>query len=77
MPNTNIFTEIVQEMQVEIANMRDTKPAPPVVPFMQEQVKPSKTLRQSDRMTPVQRQEVADSLGRDGVLKMLRGGKDA
>ena len=75
MPNTNIFTEIVQEMQGEIANMRDTKPVPPVVPFMQEQVKPSKTLRQSDRMTPAQRQEVANSLGRDGVLQMLRGGK--
>ena len=77
MPSTNIFTEIVLEMQGEIANMRDTKPGPPVVPFMQEQVKPSKTLRQSDRMTPAQRQEVADSLGRNGVLKMLRGGKDA
>jgi hypothetical protein len=77
MPSTNIFTEIVQEMQGEIANMRDTKPVPPVVPFMQEKMKPSKTLRQSDRMTPAQRQEVADSLGRSGVLKMLRGGKDA
>ena len=77
MPSTNIFTEIVQEMQGEIANMRDTKPVPPVVPFMQEKVKPSKTLLQLDRMTPAQRQEVADSLGRNGVLKMLRGGKDA
>ena len=71
----NIFTQIVQEMQGEIANMRDTKPSPEVTPFMKEKVKPSKTLNRSDRMTPAQRQEVANSLGRDGVLQMLRGGK--
>ena len=71
----NIFTQIVQEMQGEIANMRATKPVPEVTPFMKEKVKPSTTLKRSDRMTPAQRQEVANSLGRDGVLQMLRGGK--
>ena len=76
MANTdNVFTTIVLEMQKEVAALRDRRK--PAVAFMHEKVKPSVTLKRSDRMTRAQREEVAQSLGQEGVLKMIRGGKDA
>ena len=71
----NVFTEITRELQREVAALRDRRK--PATPFMHEKVKPSTTLRQSDRMTEAQRREVAESLGPEGVLKMIRGGQDA
>ena len=75
MARTNIMTQVVLELQQEIAEFR--RDAEAVTPFMHEKVKPSVTLKRSDRMTRAQREEVAQSLGQEGVLKMIRGGKDA
>ena len=74
MATDNIFTNVVQEMQQEVAALRDRRE--PVTPFMHEKVKPSVSLAQSDNMTKHQRREIIDGMGGDEeFLKVLRGGK--
>ena len=66
----NIFTEIVTELQDELAGLRENIDAP--TPFMQQKTTPAEFRKRHDSMSPGERKEMMEAMGRDTVLDLLR-----
>jgi heme oxygenase len=71
METDNIFTEIVKEMQDEIAGLRDDREK--ATPFMQEQVTRREYVKRLDEMSPGERKQILSEIGPDGLNALLRG----
>lgn len=67
----NIFTEIVIEMQDEIAGLRENRAQPTA--FMKQELSPSGFRKNLDKMPSEERQKLLQSLGKEETLKLLRG----
>ena len=72
MPETdNIFTEIVIELQDELAELRENRATPTT--FMEEELSPAGFRKKLDKMPSEERQKLLQSLGKEETLKLLRG----
>lgn len=71
MPETdNIFTEIVIELQDEIAGLRENRARPTA--FMEEKLSPASFRKNLDKMPTDERQKLLQVLGQEEALKLLR-----
>ena len=72
MPETdNIFTEIVVELQDEIAGLRENRARPTA--FMHQELSAAGFRKNLDKMPSEERQKLLQSLGKEETLKLLRG----
>ena len=72
MPETdNIFTEIVVELQDEIAGLRENRARP--TEFMKAKFSAAGFRKSLDKMPSMERQELLQSMGKEETLKLLRG----
>jgi hypothetical protein len=71
METDNIFTEIVKEMQDEMAGLRERNK--PATPFMQEKLSPSQFRSKLDAMPPGERKEWSSDMKREDILSLVRG----
>ena len=73
MAKRSMFTELVTRMSDELDMFREMADEPDV-PFMQERVKPSIARKRLFSMPPGDRKRMADEMGREAFLKLIRGG---
>lgn len=67
----NIFTEIVLELQEEMANLREKRDE--AIPFMKQKLSPAAVRKNLDSLPPGERKAMAADLGTENVLKLIRG----